>query len=191
MRPGPTTCRSTRSHLLMVVLQARVHLQETIHAPVHNDTRTSTRHTTMLDTNEQRNLVLRGSQLSDRFDIILAHGCYFIVDMVATSSPPRLRANVLERVFSSLLHLPSCLISLLIVARTGFPLSLSLSPSLSHYLSLPPSQRVSGRVGRSEAGSWGAFFQASFVAASVRRLAASVMAGKTNDKRRMRSAKGP
>jgi len=38
----------------------------------------------------------------------------------ATSSPPRLRARVLERVVSCLLHLPSCLLSLLIVASTRF-----------------------------------------------------------------------
>ena len=82
-----------------------------------------------------RNLVRRESQRSERFDIILFHGCYFIADMVATSSPPRLRARVLERVFSSLLHLPSCLLSLLIVARTQFP-SLSLPLSLSVSLSL-------------------------------------------------------
>ena len=57
--------------------------------------------------------------------------------MVATSSPPRLRARVLERVFSSPLHLPSCLLSLLIVARTRFPcLSLPLSLSVSLSLSI-------------------------------------------------------
>jgi hypothetical protein len=52
----------------------------------------------------------------------------------ATSSPQRLRARVL-RVFSCPLHLPSCLLSLLIVARTGSP-SLSLPLSLSVLLSL-------------------------------------------------------
>jgi hypothetical protein len=81
----------------------------------------------------------------------LAHW-YPLALMVATSSPPRFRfsarvQHVSRVLFSFLSPFPlNCL------RVCGLSLPLFLSPSLSHHLSLPPSMRGSGRVGRWRGG---------------------------------------